>query len=572
LTLPRRDAPSVVVVGAGHNGLVSACYLAAAGLDVTVLERRDQVGGACVTEELVPGIRGSSCAFVAGPGLEPAIMRDLQLEKVGLELYQTDVLATNISSDGQCFSVYRDNARTLQEIAARYGRSEAIGLMRLLLRLRMVAAAVNLYTLTEPPSTDEIASQVNAIGPGHLFEQFFSGSVADLLDSYLREDALKDFFTFLGLTSVYGGPRTPGTAYVYSHHAWGEFDGRFGQFGFVRGGMGAISEALCTRARSLGARVETSAPVARIEAHEGSVRQVALEDGREFRADLVLANTDPKRTFLRLLERDVVPPDLRRRIEALDFTGTMARVHIAVEALPQVCLDKSGRDAGLLGWSVVGAQRERYERAWSAQQRGDLPEEFVVEFTTQTLHDPTLAPDGRHLIATGVQQLPFKLREGTWDDLRPQLENRVISTLSRYMPGLEKTVVGVRTLTPLDLEREYGLTDGNLFHGAMCWSQLFADRPLPSLARGRTPIQGLYLCGSGIHPGGGVTGAPGYNASHVALEDLGLRSAWPPAAAASPKRRWALLDRLLTREWAGEAAVAVASRPRGSRLAEKVWG
>jgi phytoene dehydrogenase-like protein len=440
------------------------------------------------------------------------------------------------------------------------------------LRLRTAAAVAGRYSLTEPPRIEELAAELEALGHGDLFEQFFSGSVADLLDRYLTADDIKNCFMYLGLTSVYGGPSSTGTAYVYSHHAWGEFDGRFGQFGFVRGGMGAISESLAARARSLGARVETSAPVARISVANGEVRGVVLEDGRELQADLVVANTDPKRTFLDLVAAEAVPSDFRAQVEELDYRGTMARVHVAVDGIPRFASCQEEPDPALLGWTVLGAQRARFDQAWRDQQDGVLPEKLAVEFTTQTVHDPTLAPHGRHLITTGVLQLPFAPRDSTWDDLRPKLEKRVISTLSEYMLGLEETIVAVRTITPLDLERDYGLTGGNLFHGAMNSSQLFAARPLPGCASGRTPIAGLYLCGSGIHPGGGVTGAPGYNAARAALIDLGKPSRYTRLDVRRPKRRWSAVDQLLARPRSGEAAVRLASNARGARIAARLVG
>jgi phytoene dehydrogenase-like protein len=563
--------PAVVVVGGGHNGLVAACYLAAAGLSVRVLERRELVGGACVTEELLPGFRASSCAFVAGPGLDPQIMRDLALSGLGLELYQTDVLACHIAESGRRLVFYREPYRTLAGLTKTYGRSEAAALVRFLVRLRMVAEIVGTYTLSEPPTLDRVRDALRRTGVIALFDEFLAGSVQDLLDRYLTADDLKALFTFLGLTSVYGGPSTPGTAYVYSHHAWGEFDGRFGEFGFARGGMGAITTALVQRARALGVAIETNAEVVRLCVKDGRVTGVVLQDGRDISADIVLANTDPKRTFLRLVDRDVLPGDLLHQVQALDFRGTMARVHVAVDRLPAFGNAKGPTDPAVRGWTVLGADRGKFERAWLAQQRNTMPDELILELTIQSVHDPTLAPPGRHIITTGIQQLPFEPEGVTWDQLRPELERRVVATLAHYMPSVEESIVGVRSITPLDLERDYALTEGNLFHGAMTLPQLFAARPLPICANSRTPIAGLYLCGAGTHPGGGVTGAPGYNAARTALNELGQPFPYGERRTPKPKARWQTIDRLLRNRALRHVCVTLGSQRAARPFVRKTW-
>ena len=539
----------MIVVGAGHNGLVAANYLARGGLEVTVLERRDVVGGACVTEELIPGFRGSSCAFVAGPGLEPRIMRDLGLARFGLELYQSDPLAINIATSGESFALYRELDRTLAELERAFGRDEAEAFVRFGARLQRVAGIVRPALLADPPSFEQLRAAFAEAGDAALFEPFMVGSVGDLLSAYLKAEPLKGFLGFLGLTSVYGGPWTRGTAYVYSHHSWGEFEGRFGEFGFARGGMGAISEALAAGARALGVTIRTEAEVERILVTDGRVTGVALGDGEPLAAEAVVSNADPRRTFLGMVEESELEPEFVDQVRGIDFSGTMGRVHIAVDRLPQFAGFGAGEQPPHRSLTVVGANLDAFERAWVAQQAGEIAEEPAVEMTIQSVTDDSLAPAGGHIITTGIQQLPFELAEGSWDDARETLARRAIDQIERYAPGFESSIVGTRVITPLDLERDWGLTAGNLFHGAMNADQLFAERPLLGYAHYRAPIDGLYMCGVGAHPGGGVTGAPGHNSARTVLADLGLRFAGAPAAWHPPGRGNAFdrLGRLMER-------------------------
>jgi phytoene dehydrogenase-like protein len=526
-----------VVVGAGHNGLVAANYLADAGLAVTVLECRPVVGGACVTEELIPGFRASSCAFVAGPGLEPRIVRDLGLGAFGLDLYQSDPLGCSIARDGRSFSIYRELDRTLVGLERRFGQDEVERFVRFGSRLQRVGALARPAMLADPPSLADLRAEFERLGEAELFEPFLGGSIGDLLDEYLRAEELKGFFAFLGLTSVHGGPRTRGTAYIFSHHSWGEFDGRFGEFGFARGGMGGISNALAARAAARGVEIRTDAEVARILVKDGRVAGVALLNGEEIASTIVVSNADPQRTFLKLVGEHELDPAFVERVRGLDYRGTMGRVHIAIDRLPRFTGFAPDASEPHGGVTLLGADLGSFERAWAAQQAGVLDDDPSLEFTIQSVHDDTLAPPGMHIVTTGVQQLPFELAEGTWDDARSEFTRRVLKTLESYAPGFESSVVGVHTITPLDLERDYRLTRGNIFHGAMTESQLFADRPLAGSGRYRSPVSGLYLCGAGTHPGGGVTGAPGHNSARAVLSDLGGQFGGEPAEWRRARRR-----------------------------------
>ena len=523
----------VVIIGAGHNGLVAANYLARAGLKVLVLERRSIVGGACVTEELIPGFKSSSCAFVAG-ALRPQIIRDLELKKFGLEMYQDDeVLACSIAPDGTHFFVWKEVDRTLREFEQHFGREDTEAFVEFGLRLQRVARILEPTLLGPPPPLSEIVRMFEAGGNTKLFNEFMCLSVKDLLDRYFESDLLKGFLTFVAIVSIFGGPRTPGTAYELTHHSTNDFEGRFGQWGFARGGMGNVTEAMASGARSFGAVIRTDAQVDRVVVEGGRARGVVLQGGEEIRAGIVMSNADPKHTFLRLVEPKHLPRGFTKEVRDLDFRGSMARVHIASDVLPHyVGFDSAEEGPQHRGHTMLGADVERFEMAWDAEKYGRLPDELMIEVLIQTVHDPEMAPPGKHLINTGIQQLPFDLADGTWDDIKPEFTRRVVDTLCQYAPNLEGNIIATHTITPLDLEREYGLTGGNIFHGGMFLNQLFGSRPVPGWSDYRAPIEGLYLCGVGMHPGGAVNGAAGHNAARVVLKDLGIDSPDPDAAAA----------------------------------------
>ena len=528
----------VVIAGGGHNGLVAANYLGRAGLSVLVLERRDQVGGACVTEELIPGFKSSSCAFVAG-ALRPQIIKDLELKKFGLETYQDDeVLACSIASNGSHFFVWKELDHTLRHFDQRFGSKDTNAFVQFGLNLQKVASIIGPTLLGPPPPLSEVIRMFEDSDNTKLFTEFMSLSVKDLLDRYFESDLLKGFLAFVGIVSIYGGPRTPGTAYEYTHHSINDFDGRFGQWGFARGGMGNITEAMANGARHYGVTIKTNATVERVIVESGAARGVFLESGEEMRANIVASNADPKRTYLTLVDPKHLPVDFIEEVRALDFRGSMARVHLASNVLPHyIGFDSPEEGPQHRGHTMLGADIERFEMAWDAEKYGRLPDELMIEVIIQTVHDPDMAPPGKHLINTGIQQLPIDLAKGTWDDLKPEFTKRVVDTLCEYAPNLRDNIIDTFTITPLDLEREYGLTGGNIFHGGMFLNQLFGSRPLPSWSEYRTPIKGLYLCGAGTHPGGAVNGAPGHNAAKVVLEDLGVGVlAGDGALATVPKR------------------------------------
>jgi phytoene dehydrogenase-like protein len=506
----------VVVIGGGHNGLVAANYLARAGRSVAVLEARDVLGGACVTEELIPDSRWSSCAFIAGL-LRPEIIAELELERFGLDLYQSDVLGFSLFEDGSHMFLWKDVDQTLREIE-RYSKKDAQSFLDFGLRVQRFADIATPWLLQPPPRRSAVVRAFEDAGEAELLDEFILMSTRDLLDRYFDSEHLKGFLTFFGMISIWGGPSTPGTSYVYGHHAWGEFKGKFGQFGFVRGGMGGIAQALANGARHHGAEVRTSSPVDHVLVGNGRAGGVVLESGEEIEADVVVSNADPKRSLLQLLEPGTLDGSFVKEVEGIDQRGSMARIHLLIDELPAYLpFDDATEGPQHRGHQMLGASVENFEKAWEAERLGQLPDEYVIEAVIQSTTDPTLAPSGKHTLTLGVQQLPGQLSDKSWDEMKEPWANAVLEDLFRYAPNLREHILDRVVITPQDLERDYGLTGGNIFHAAMFLDQLFSSRPLESLSHYQTPVDGYYQCGAGMHPGGGVMGAPGHNAAMAVL-------------------------------------------------------
>ncbi|MDV3127454.1 NAD(P)/FAD-dependent oxidoreductase [Mycobacterium sp. 21AC1] len=550
-----------IVIGGGHNGLVTANYLARAGKRVLVLEARPVVGGACVTEELIPGSKWSSCAFIAGL-LRPEIIEELELKRFGLELYQGDALSFSLFRDGTSFTMWKETDRTLREIE-KLNKRDAQSFLDFGMRLQRFAGLVTPYLLTAPPERSEVLAAFEAAGEQTLFGEFTLLSVRDLLDRYFEDERLKSMLTFFGMVSIFGGPSSPGTAYTYGHHSWGEFNGNFGQFGLARGGMGAISDALAAGARHYGATIRTSAPVDKVVIERGVATGVRLEDGAVITAHQVFSNADPKRSLLRLIEPGVLPPRLVQDVENIDTRGSMARIHLLIDELPQY-LPFRDATAGPQhhGHQLLGPSREAFEEAFEAQRRGGFPSTFVIEAVTQSVTDNTLAPEGLHTMTLGIQQLPSELTGTTWAAEKEKWADLVLEELFGYAPNLREHILDRVIITPDDLANEYLITDGNIFHGSMMLDQLFGARPIPELANYRTPVGNYYLCGSGTHPGGGVMGANGHNAAKAALADAAGgpptgRTAGTAAADARPPWQQRLVGALMSTRsgrWVGYQA------------------
>ncbi|OPX11565.1 NAD(P)/FAD-dependent oxidoreductase [Mycobacterium sp. AT1] len=528
-----------VIIGAGHNGLVTANYLAKAGQRVLVLEARDLVGGACVTEELIPGSKWSSCAFIAGL-LRPEIIAELELARFGLDLYQGDALSFSLFRDGTSFTMWKETDRTLRELE-KISKNDAQAFLDFGVRLQRFAGLVTPYLLSPPPQRSEVFAAFEAAGEQTLFDEFTLLSVRDLLDRYFEDERLKSMLTFFGMVSIFGGPSTPGTAYTYGHHSWGEFNGNFGQFGLARGGMGAISEALAAGARHHGATIRTSTPVDTVIVERGAATGVRLVDGTVVTAARVISNADPKRSLLKLIEPGVLGAKLIRDVENIDTRGSMARIHLLIDELPQYLpFPDAAEGPQHHGHQLLGPSREAFEEAYEAQRRGTFPSTFVIEAVTQSVTDDSLAPAGLHTMTLGIQQLPSELTGTTWAAEKEKWADLVLEDLFIYAPNLREHILDRVVITPDDLDHEYLITDGNIFHGSMMLDQLFGARPLPELANYRTPVRNYYLCGSGTHPGGGVMGANGHNAAKAVLADASGTAApvRPATAAGGRKAPW----------------------------------
>lgn len=550
----------VIVVGAGHNGLISANYLARAGKRVLVLESREVVGGACVTEELIPGSLWSSCAFIQSL-LRPEIIKDLELKKYGLEMYQAEAPEVVIFDDASHMFMWKDMDRTLREIE-RFSRNDAKGYLDFGLKTKRFAELITPFLMKPPTSSEEVVRVFKEAGEEDLFEEFVLSPTKDLLDRYFDSDHIKGLFTFFGMISVWGGPSTPGTGYVFGHHSVGEFEGHLGQWGLVKGGMGGITKALARGAEAQGAVVRTGEPVDEVLVSSAQAKGVRLSSGEEILAPVVMSSADPARSILQLLPEGTVSASLQQEVQQYDFSGSMARIHLLIDELPDYIGFPKGQGPQHEAQAILGASVENFERAWQAQQRGHLPDDFVIEAMIQSTTDPTLAPGNRHTMTLGVQQLPYNLEGTDWDQMRDTFADAVLEVLYRYAPNLKEHILDRVVITPLDLERDYGLTGGNIFHGAMGLDQLFDNRPTKELAGYRTPVQGYYLCGSGTHPGGGVMGANGHNAANVVLDDLnGRRTTSRATPHPRPRRKRSLPELMMSFSLGREISYGVARQP-----------
>ncbi len=523
----------VLIIGGGHNGLVAAAYLARTGMRVLVLERRPLLGGACVTEEVWPGYRVSTAAYLCGL-LPPRIVRDLELERFGYEILPKDPAFFSPFPDGQHLFIWRDPRRSAEEIA-RFSRGDAQRYVAYEDFLARLAGFVGPWLLRTPPDILRRSCrdlwEMGRLGvgvlrlPPHTLAQalrLLTQSARDFLDSWFESAALKAALATDGVIGAPGGPSTPGTAYVLFHHCMGVAAGKPGLWGFVRGGMGALSEALAASARRWGAELRTGAEVQQVLVRSGRARGVVLAGGEEVAARVVISNADPKRTLLHLVPPGELDPEFRRQVEAIRMSGVAMKVHLALEGLPEfTAAPGSGPGPQHRATIHIGPSMDYIDRAWDDARAGRPSHEPFLEVTIPTTYDPTLAPEGKHIMSIFVQYAPFHLAEGSWERLGEPYADRVVQTLAAYAPDLPQRVLHRHVLTPLDLERDFALTGGDIFHGEMTPDRLFLLRPLPGWAQYRTPLTGLYLCGAGTHPGGGVMGAPGHNAAREVLRD------WP---------------------------------------------
>ena len=520
-----------IVIGGGHNGLTAAAYLARAGRTVLVLERRHVLGGAAVTEEIFPGFQFSVCSYVVSL-LRPEIIRDLDLPRHGLEILPLDGTFTPMPNGDYLWRV-NDHARTRREIA-RHSKLDAEAYdeygKAMVEMARFVKPILNM-TPPDPMSLDPrelrkllfLGNRFRALPDGDRYNQvqLMTMSAIDFLDQWFETDVLKATMSASGIIGTFQGVRSPGTAYVLLHHYMGEIDGAFRSWGFARGGTGAISNAIAAAGREAGVEIRTETPVARIIVQNGRTSGVVLANGNELSADLVLSSVDPNLTFLKFMDADrELPGEFVEEIRRYKYRGSSGKVNLALDALPDFTC-KPGDGPHLRGAISISPGVDYMERAYDQAKYGEFSRRPYMDMVIPTLTDPSVAPPGKHILSCFVQYAPYKLSAGSWDDQREAFGDTVIDTIAEYAPNIRDIILHRQVLTPLDLERDFGLTEGNIFQGELTLQQLFFARPVPGWAQYQTPIRNLWMCGSATHPGGGIMGAPGRNA---ALRILGRRA------------------------------------------------
>jgi phytoene dehydrogenase-like protein len=517
---------NAIIIGGGHNGLTASAYLARAGRKVLVLERRPLVGGAAVTEEVFPGFRFSVCSYVVSL-LRPEIIRELNLPRHGLEILALDGTFTPVT-DGSCLWRVNDHEQSRREIA-RHSKldSEAYDTYGTVMT-EMGRFVGPLLDMTPPdPMTRDPRELIKFAGIARRFRalsaanrrtqiQLMTMSAADFLDQWFESDVLKATLSASGIIGTFLGVRSPGTAYVLLHHYMGAIDGSFRSWGLPRGGTGAISNAIAMAAREAGAEIRTEAPVAGIRIKHGRAIGVTLATGDELDADVVLSSVDPRLTFLKLVGAQELPSGFVDEIRRYRFRGSSGKVNLALDALPDFTC-RPGPGPHLRGAISISPSVDYMERAYDQAKYGDFSRRPYIDMVIPTLSDPSVAPPGKHILSCFVQYAPYALACGTWDEHREAFGDTVVDTLAEYAPNIRQIILHRQVLTPLDLEREFGLSEGNIFQGELTLDQLFFLRPVPGWARYSTPIRDLWMCGSATHPGGGIMGAPGRNAARRIL-------------------------------------------------------
>jgi phytoene dehydrogenase-like protein len=523
----------VVVVGAGHNGLTAGAMLARAGLATLVLERREVAGGCCVTEEIAPGCRASTTSYIASM-LRPEVIRELRLGRHGLRMIPCEP-SVQVAVDGEVLASWNDPARTATEIR-RFSAGDARAFLAADLELRGLAARLQPLFMQLPPDTRatglrggrellRLGRTLRGVRGADLdgLTRLLTGSLGQFIDARLESRQAKALLLANNLYGKHGGPYQPGTLLGLAFHLLsGGEQAEQGFFGHVMGGMGAITGAIASAGREAGMQVATGTAAARILVRGGRAAGVALEDGTEITAGTVVSGADPKRTFLGLLGQEDLPDDFRAAVAGIKMDGPCGKVNLVLDAEPQVRGMPADAGPGRRALFTLPPALAVADACYDRAKRGELADadELFVDCVVASNVDGSLAPRGRHVMTCFVQYLPYRLAAGTWDGAREELGDRVLARIGQFAPNVPGAVVARQVLTPLDLERDYGLTEGNIFHGDISPDQLFHMRPVPGWARYATPVERLYLCGAGAHPGGGVTGAPGYNAARRVLADL----------------------------------------------------
>src|SRR5271169_6374402 len=529
---PLRKSYDAIVVGAGHNGLTAAAYLARGGLSTLVLERREIVGGCCVTEEIAPGCRVSTTSYIASM-LRLEVIADLGLAEHGLRMVPCDPAIQVPFPDGHLVPWWVDRERATAEFG-KISTKDAARFVEVDDQLKKLARYLQPFFMEPPPEIDtttvggwsdlfRVGKRFRGISSAEIAQliSFLTGSLGEFLDHNYESEKMKTMFLANNVYGKHGGPYQPGTAIGLLFHllSGGEHELQ-GFYGHVMGGMGSITQALAASGRKLGIEIRTSAPVAQIDVRDGKARGVVLEDGTKIRARIVLSNADPKRTFLKMVAPSELPEDFLHSIRGIKMEGPCAKVNLVLDAEPRFTGTSPDATALERTFYTLIPSLAFAERCYDIAKFGEIPEELWVDCVVSSNADPSLAPAGKHILTCFVQYVPYHLREGNWDENRELLGNRVVKKIAEYAPNVPNAIIARQILTPLDLERTYGLTEGNIFHGDLNLEQLFFNRPVAGWSQYRTPIAGLYLCGAGAHPGGGVTGAPGHNCAHQVLHDL----------------------------------------------------
>ncbi|MDB5867111.1 MAG: crtI [Betaproteobacteria bacterium] len=516
-----------LVIGGGHNGLVCAAYLARAGKRVLVLERREIVGGAAMSEEVFPGFRFSVFSYVVSL-LRPEIIRDLDLPRHGLHILPLESTVTPLAN-GDYLGQWSDHDQNRRELA-RHSLRDAEAYDEFGRLMYQMARAVKPFLSMAPPDPASlaprdllgmvrIAKQLRGLGGDrfHALHKLLTMSAADYLDEWFETEALKATKSASGIIGTFLGPRSPGTAYVLLHHYMGEIDGVFRAWGFAKGGNGSVSAAIAAAAREHGAEIRTNAPVAKVLIENGRATGAVLENGDEIRAKLVVSSADPRRTFMQLVGPEHLPDEFAQAIRNFKFRGSSGKVNLALSELPNfTCLPGAGPH--LRGAISISPSIDYLERAYDDAKYGEVSRRPYMDIVIPSMIDPSMAPPGKHVMSIFVQYVPYKVNGGWTDAKREAFGDAVIDTVAEYAPNIKSAILHRQVITPADIERIVGISEGNIFHGELALEQMFFLRPVPGWAQYATPVDGLYQCGSGTHPGGGVMGASGRNAAMAILK------------------------------------------------------
>ncbi len=517
-----------IIIGAGHNGLVTACYLARAKWKVLVLERRYLVGGACVTEEVFPGFKVSTAAYVNSL-FRKEIIRDLRLGEYGLAVLERNPSSFTPFPDGRYLLLGPDPGLARREIS-KFSSRDADAYPKYEAMLERVAAVVEPTLTMIPPNLlrprlrdlwklFQLGRSFRKLGPGmNEAVEILTGPARPILDRWFESEQLKATLATDAIIGAMAAPSMPGTAYVLFHHVMGETNGKRGVWGYVRGGMGGLTQALAAAARDLGVEIRCEAEVTHIRTRDRTVQGVTLTDGTEFEAKVVASNLDAHLTFTRLLDPQALPHEFAEAIQRISYDSASLKINVALAELPNF-LACTGSEAGPQhrGTIHICPDQDYIEHGYDEAKYGRPSQNPILECTIPSVVDPTVAPPGQHLMSMFIQYAPYKLRGASWNELRESFADRCFDVLDEYAPNFKRSVLARQVLTPLDLERTFNLTGGNIFQGVMSLNQLFVFRPVAGFADYRTPIRGLYLCGAAAHPGGGVMGAAGANAARVIL-------------------------------------------------------